>query len=78
MNKADLRRLKKRLKKISRFRDKIAKKTGFSLSYIDFVLNANDDRYNQEIIDAAFEVIDEFDKKENERMVKYNEILNKK
>ena len=78
MNKAELRKLKKRLKEVPGFRQKINDKVNFSLQYIDFVLNPNDKRFNQEIVDVAFEVLDEFDKEQEEKKAKRLETLNRK
>lgn len=71
INKARLRKLKKRLLLISGYRHEIQSKTGFTLAYIDYVLNPDDKRYSQKVIDAAFEII----KIDDERIAKENELL---
>jgi hypothetical protein len=75
---AELNQLKKRLKPIRGFRRKIHELCGFSLKYIDSVLRSSDDRYNSEVIDAAFEVLKEHDEKEEKKKEERKQLLKKK
>jgi len=70
MNKEELKVLKDKLPR--GYRDEIAEKTGFHISYVDHVFSGR--RENQLIIDAAFEIL----KKEEEKKAKQQELLKNK
>ena len=78
ITKSELKKLKKRLKQVSGYRQTLHEKTELSLSYIDSVLNPDNKRSNDKIIDIAFEILDEFDKEQEEKEAKRKQTLNKK
>ncbi len=67
INKTELKKLRKRLKQTEGYRDKLHESTGFSLAYIDYVLNSNNERYNQKVIDDAFALLKTEDEKKAEQ-----------
>jgi len=66
-----LTKIRNRLLLIPDFSSKIQSKTGYSKSYVNYVLNPEDDRYSQKIINAAFELI----KEDNDRIEQENKLL---
>lgn len=63
MNRRELKKLKKKLPE--GYRKELAKRSGFSVSMIDKVLGAI--RKNQKILDVAFELLEEEEKRIEER-----------
>lgn len=68
MNRRELKKLKKQLP--DGYREKIAKRSGFSVSYVDKVLGGQ--RKCQEILDVAFELLRE----EKQRIQERKDLLN--
>ncbi|PXX96879.1 hypothetical protein DF185_19765 [Marinifilum breve] len=68
MKEEKLRKLKDKLPR--GHREEITKRTGFTLSYVDAVFGGR--RFNQKIIDAAFEIL----KEEKEKEADQNALLN--
>lgn len=70
--------LKARLKQVSGYRQLLHERTGLSFSYIDSVLNPENKRSNDDIIDAAFEILEEYDKEQEVKKAQRDKILYRK